>query len=105
MECDKHVVGTTILGLGKIFLGMPKGFDRLGQCDNTKIYIFETLKDGWVYDKFNIPVWKYKDELGHIIVRGISPRINTPFIHVFLEDCLSKIDCIEITSTDIREMD
>lgn len=59
----------------------------------------------WTYDKFNIPVWKHLNSNGHTIVRGIMPRINEIFIHIYLEDCIKKIDCLEITADDINEMD
>jgi len=84
---------------------MPKGFDRCGVDEKLIIHIFEKFDDGWGYNKFNIPVWKYKDDIGSTLVRGLSPRINAPFLHIFLEDCRDKIDCLEITDEDIAEMD
>ena len=103
-ECSGHVAGTYISGVGKIFLGMPKGFNRLGNNENIKIYIFENIENEQ-YDKFNVPVWKHLNKAGHTIVRGIQPRLNYSFIHIFLEDCLDKIDCINITDDDILNMD
>ncbi len=107
--CGKHIAGTTILGIGKIFLGMPIGFNRLGSVDDLDIIMYETFDDiskEWgAYDKFNIAVWKYKNEDNHTFVRGLSPRTNSPFLHLFLEDCLNKIDCFEITENDIKGMD
>lgn len=104
ISCENHCPGTWLSGVGKIFLGLPKGFNRLGHCDKTKIFMFKKFKDGWGYEIFNIPVWKYKDEFGNVIVRGLSPRINLPFIHIFLEDCLDEIDCELITNEMINEM-
>lgn len=105
IECGNHVAGTLITGIGKIFLGMQKGFNRIGPVELMKIYGFKTLKDARNYDKFNIPVWKYKDEYDNTIVRGLSPRINSPFLHIFLCDCISEIKCYEITNDDIADMD
>lgn len=105
LECEKHVVGTTISYIGRIFLGLPKGFNRLGPCDDTSLNIFKTLEEGWGFDKLNVPVWKYLDEHGNTLVRGISPRINAPFVHVFIGDHRAGIDCIEITNQDLDEMD
>ena len=106
IECGKHAPGTTVYPIvGKIFLGMMKGFDHLGSAKDMKITGFKTLSDGWGYDKFNVPVWKYLDEQNHTIVRGMSPRINAPFLHVFLENCISRIDCYEITVNDLDDMD
>ena len=107
--CGAHVAGTRIFNIGRIFLGMPTGFNRLGTAEETKIDIWETYEEqnkNWAYDMFNVPVWKHKDaNKDNTLIRGISPRINSPFIHIVLEDCLDKIDCIEITDEVIREMD
>ncbi|GAB4343138.1 MAG: hypothetical protein Kow0089_18730 [Desulfobulbaceae bacterium] len=105
LACNKHVAGTTISFIGRIFLGLPKGFNRLGVCDDTKINIFKTVEDGWGFDFLNTPVWKYLDEHGNTLVRGLCPRINTPFIHVFLGNHINDIDCYEITADDLDGMD
>lgn len=105
IECGKHVAGTLVGSVGKIFLGLPTGFCRIGPVERMKIFGFKSPSDGWGYDKLNIPVWKHKDEHGNTLVRGISPRINSPFIHIFLGDHLSEIDCVEITDDDINGMD
>ena len=111
--CGKQVPGTTIMGPGRIFLGMPSGFCRMGNQDTLRIKIFEGINEdagGWGFDqsgygKFNVPVWKHLDMYGNTLVRGISPRINNPFLHVFLCNQLKEIDCLEITAEDISEMD
>jgi hypothetical protein len=64
--------------------------------------IFEKFEDGWGYNEFNYPAWKHLNENGHTIVRGLSPRINVPFIHIFLENCREKINCFEITETNYK---
>lgn len=102
--CSKHRPGFAIGGIGFIFSGLPKGFNRTGNCLETKIYIFRTLADGWEYNKFNVPVWKHLDDKGNTIVRGICPRLNEPWVHIFLSDCLDDIDCIEISKADIEIM-
>lgn len=113
-SCDAHRAGTT-LGLSiKFFLGMPKGFNRtgVGMGDENRLMldIFKSFdeiwdKDGKPYDHFNIPVWKHLNKRGHTLVRGLSPRNNAPFLHVILEDCMDKIDCFEVTSELMAEMD
>jgi hypothetical protein len=97
---------------GLIFLGMPKGFNRLGSMQGQKEYLKISIFENWEhckkefeYDKFNIPCWKYRNSKGYIFVRGLSPRINLPFLHIILEDCLDKIDCLEITEKDLADMD
>ena len=104
--CGKHHAGTIMRGVGNFFLGMPVGFNRVGEQKTLKPNVYETFESSdWTYDKFNIPVWKYLNKDGHTFVRGIMPRKNEPFIHVFLEDCIEKIDCLEITQNDVDQMD
>lgn len=105
--CGKHRAGTIVSGgIGKIFLGMPKGFNRLGEYNDMKPIIWDKFKDSnWEYNQFNRPVWKYLNESGHTIVRGLMPRRNEPFLHIYLENCMDKIDCLEITQEDIDKMD
>ena len=101
--CGKHHAGTYIGMIGKIFLGMPVGFNRLGIAEETELRIWDGFDNN--YDKFNVPVWKYLNKSGHTIVRGIQPRTNVPFIDVFLTDCMDNIDCITISDDDIQNMD
>ncbi len=106
IECGKHVAGTTAFPVaGRFFLGMPIGFCRTANIENFKLYMFERLEDCWGYDKYNVPAWKHLDENGNTLVRGISPRVNMPFIHVILGDCMVGIDCLEVTKEDIDAMD
>jgi len=112
-EWSDHCPGTFVPHVGTFFLGMPKGFNRIGaraenSDENLKINIFPDFENFEQkfggYDKFNVPVWKHTNGKGHTMVRGIRPRINSPFLHIILEDCREKIDCLEITNKDINEM-
>lgn len=104
--CGKHFSGTRISGVGKILLGMPNGFNRLGKEEDLKPNIYPTYEDcDWQFDMWNVPVWKHLDKNGNTLVRGIMPRRNEPFIHIFLENCLDKINCLEITQEQIDAMD
>lgn len=105
--CGKHHAGTIMFpGVGNIFLGMPKGFNRLGEYTKLKPNIYETFEGStWKYDTWNVPVWKHLNKNGHTLVRGIMPRKNEPFLHIFLENCIDKINCIEISEDMINEMD
>lgn len=103
--CGDHFSGTIISGIGKIFTGLPKGFNRLGHLENMKPTIFNNFSDWGCYDSFNAPVWKHLDKHGNTLVRGLMPRRNEPFLHIFLENCISKIHCLEISKEDIDEMD
>jgi len=107
--CTKHCPGTLVMGTGYIFPGMPTGFNRLGpdprqQETRIRLSIIKDYDD-FIYDEFNIPSWKYKDEHGNILVRGLSPRINCNFLHVRLDDCFNKINCLEVTDEMIEGMD
>jgi len=104
--CGSHHAGTIMMPIGFIFLGLPKGFNRLGPVspEHLKPRIFKTYEDS-KYNKWNIPTWKHLNEDGHTLVRGISPRTNLPFTDIFLEDCVSKIDCLEISQEEINAMD
>lgn len=108
VEWLEHVAGTMVFPtVGKFFLGMPVGFCRVGVFDEMPINIFtsmEQLNSVWKYDKFNIPCWKYLDKHGNTLVRGLSPRVNKPFLHIILGDNRAAIDCLEITNNDLKEM-
>ncbi len=105
LGCGKHFSGTMVSNIGKIFLGLPKGFNRLGEYKDMQPYIFNNLSDWGEYNKFNVPVWKHLDEYGNTIVRGLKPRLNTPFIHIILGDARESINCTEVTAEEISEMD
>ena len=83
---------------------MPKGFNRLGHQENLKLIVFDCFDEN-NYNMFNIPVWKYLDEHGNTLVRGIMPRRNEPFLHIYIGNCIDKINCLEITKDDIDKMD
>lgn len=103
--CSRHCAGTIMGGIGTILLGLPRGFCRLGAYSKQRVSLFLKFEDGWKYDKWNIAAWKYLTKEGHTLVRGISPRLNVPFLHIFLEDCRDKLNCLEITEKDIEFMD
>ena len=105
LACGKHVAGTMAMPIGgRFFLGLPKGFCRFYRPD-TKIFIYKDLSHDWGYDKFNIPVWKHLDENGSTLVRGICPRLDYTWIHIYMDKIHHLIDCIEITKDDIDGMD
>lgn len=111
--CGSHWAGTTGFPfVGTFFLGLPNGFNRIGLIpqDHFRITIFKSFEDmlgsGWKYDMFNVPVWKHKNKNGHILVRGLSPRTNRPFLHIILDSKgFEEIQCIEISQKEIEEID
>lgn len=82
--CKSHIAGTLVSGIGSIYLGLPKGFNRHGPVDKTMqrslVRLFPEFPVDW-YDKFNVPVWAMERD-GHLFVRCYSPRINQTFIDV-----------------------
>lgn len=105
LECSKHVAGTMGFGVGSFFLGMPRGFCRIGFIKKKKMKLLIFEKPQWGYDMFNIPVWKHLDKKGNTIIRGVSPRVNWPFLHIFIGDHLKEFNCLEISQANIDEMD
>ena len=104
--CRGHVAGTGVTFIGKIFLGMPTGFNRLGHYDDMKVIIYEDWDAEEIeFNKFNVPVWKHLDKHGNTLVRGLRPRINEPFVTIILGNHLDKIDCREISQEEINAMD
>ena len=70
---------------------------------------FEEFKEKFKgYDKFNIPISKYVDNRGVLIVRGFMPRLNHPFIHIILgwkQEDFNGINCEHIREEDLEAMD
>jgi hypothetical protein len=105
-DCQMHHPGTMEVGTGKLFLGLPSGFNRLGVYNEMKIEIYpenEDLAD--LFDKYNLPVWKtkYQDDT---LVRGLRPRKNEPFLVVIQgQSKFDTINCVEITEDEWAVMD
>lgn len=106
-SCKNHCPGTYILGIGRIYLGMPKGFNRIQ--DDTILQIFKTFDDVikvyGKYDKYNVPVWKTVTPEGFTIVRVMQPRLDRSAVHIILENCSDRISCYEVSKDDIEFMD
>lgn len=106
-SCDRHVIGTRKPNIGKILLGMPKGFTHVGQ-NNIEIEIFSSFEEfskTWKYDFLNFPVWKYLGQDGNTLVKGTKPRVNINFIHIFIGNCMDKIECQELTQDFLDSID
>ena len=72
--CATHYPGTAIMGAGKIYLGLPRGMNKVGDCPpgEQRIRLWEKgFAPKW--DVFNIPVW-YKQEGEDLIVKTVQPR-------------------------------
>lgn len=115
--CHTHVPGTIVGGVGRILLGFPHGFDRIGlQYGDSDSSLVISIFDSWDnftlsyggYTKFSVPIWKYFDDgTGCIIVRGYQPRLNQGFLHVFVDGkrVWRKIKALVITLKDVKKMD
>ena len=109
--CLGHCVGTLGFGQGRLFLGLPKGFNRLGTSKSDTFQIYESaaaFDDAIDPDKavFNVVVWKYLDENGNTLIRLYSPRINYGCAMVIRGDHLDKFPAaLLITDELIGSMD
>jgi len=107
--CQSHTPATLDSMMRNFYLGMPKGFNKIGPQNEYYLNIFENdtqQRQHFPYNWLNVPVWKYKNNKGHIFVKGLSPRINMPFLHIILEGNIDNIDnCIEITENELKEID
>ena len=81
-RCLGHVTGTSISGIGRIALGLPKGFCRTGFQENGKPFIrlWEGPKSA-EWDRCNIAVWAMESD-GYLFVRTFMPRLNMSVVDV-----------------------
>lgn len=114
--CGRHYAGTFISYIGKIFLGMPNGFNRLGvgfgqdpiiKTDNFDKYNPDETWAGKENENsfYNMVCWKYLDEKGNTVIRGLMPRLNIIFVQTFNENCLDKFGGIEIPTNEVGQYD
>lgn len=100
-KCRNHSAGTRLLGVGKILLGFPRGFNRIGESTAAEVVrFFEKVEDSWgtdVNNPFDFPVWKAKHD-GRVFLRVVSPRVGRVQIHAIdSEDGFKDIDCRDVT--------
>jgi hypothetical protein len=88
VQCMSHVTGTSSLGGGRMALGLPKGFNKVGaRLDDpfagkqtTNIRIWPKGSDpGW--NKLNVPIWAMEHE-GNLFVRTYCPRVNVGYVDI-----------------------
>lgn len=89
-RCTGHVPGTSMgipgVLLTRLFLGLPKGFNRF-QNKDTMIRIWMNGPPTW--DDLNVPVWAsmYQSEgvsEPYLLVRTYMPRVETSVVDVIL---------------------
>jgi hypothetical protein len=104
--CLGHSAGTFLMGVGKIALGLPTGFNKVGTIKtgfedekdrnskrNTNIrFIIDPAdrSDEKGYDDFNVPVWAMEKD-GFLFVRVMCPRINYTYVDVIKGGKFEKI--------------
>lgn len=113
--CESHRAGTLILGSGSIYLGMPKGFNKVGSLPShisNNIDIFEKINKD-TFDIFNLPIWALEDD-GLLFVRVFSPRVADNRIYVFESGLIADINIksqgsalgdLESNSSDFKAID
>lgn len=84
--CKNWRPSTFMSGVGRICLGLEKGFNRTGRIefgDNPFSYLrlFDNPENGPDYNKFNIPVWAMEKN-GYLYVRCFCPRTCWIFVDV-----------------------
>lgn len=83
--CSSHVLGTFMLGVGCLALGLPKGFCRAGweRGEHRNQMAIRLWEGGEMpkWDRFNVPVWALERD-GYLFVRTFSPRNNQTFVDV-----------------------
>ena len=91
-RCKGHSAGTFMSGLGKIALGLPKGFNIVGtiqtgfekiggETRSTNIRLVVNPKELAEYDELNVPVWGMEKD-GYLFIRVMCPRINYTYVDV-----------------------
>lgn len=84
--CKNWRPSTFMGGVGRLCLGLPKGFLRTGMVEFhdkpfTYLRLYENPTTMPEYDRFNIPVWAMEKD-GHLFVRCFSPRNCWIFVDV-----------------------
>jgi len=88
VRCLSHVPGTVLIGLGAIYLGLPRGFNRVGAqiqdlSNDFKLTALRLWTVGTApkWDDFNVAVWAMELD-GVLYVRTYAPRTNRTYIDV-----------------------
>lgn len=101
-HCSAWHPGTFMGGVGRIALGLPKGFLRTGAVDLEimKHYfrLHESPEACPEFNRFNVPVWAM-EENGYLFVRTYSPRNNWLYIDVIKD---GKIEMASFTDGEFK---
>ena len=119
--CSGHSAGTFMSGVGRIALGLPKGFCRYGGAVppshledkksgsdqiNTKLMYIRLHLSGETtgYNHLNVPVWAMVED-GYLFVRTFSPRVNRTCVDIVKGGTLEMVPQAIDVSKFIGEID
>ena len=80
-RCEAHRPGTFAMPGGRVYLGLPRGFSKVGPSpDSTELWL---LPEGTrpKFDDLNIPVWAMERD-DHLFVKVAMPRTCRYLIYV-----------------------
>ena len=109
-RCISHYPGTMMLGAGKMYLGLPRGMNKVGDFKSEKgdsrirIWV-DGNKPEW--DMFNLPVW-CKQDGDNLIVKTVMPRrmeIHIDIIQNATKDIIKMDDDLDFKTFDITDND
>lgn len=87
VRCIAQAPGTSLLPSGLIYLGLPRGFNKVGARDEDKKGHKLTAIRLWTggtapsWNELNVPVWAMEHE-GFLFVRTYAPRTNRGYVDV-----------------------
>jgi hypothetical protein len=105
--CAAHCAGTTMARGGRIHLGMPKGFDKVGalhegQTDNTRLFIDRDPSPAW--NHLNVPIW-YRYDGTYTYVRTFCPRVGVQYIDAFIGDRTADVLAANPSAHNVAEFE
>ena len=94
-QCIAQCPGTRAMPGGLLALGLPRGFNKVGQAEATRtkdVYIRLWTKEDAPpkWDKLNVAVWAMEED-GYLFVRTFSPRINKSYVDVIQGGTLKSV--------------
>jgi len=109
-KCEGHSSGTILSGVGYVYLGLPKGFNRVGAfrakgddktLNNIRLWIYPAIPE---WDFLNVPIWAMEKD-GFLYVKTYCPRINVNYVDVVKGGRIEHIppDCHAFNVDDFLE--
>jgi hypothetical protein len=90
-RCVNHCAGTMIGMVGLIYLGLPKGFCRVGKDQKCcEVWLYEKNN----FDFFNfctLPIWAMEED-GYLFIRCYMPRVNMATVQVIKDGKFDELE-------------